>query len=66
MCQLGLTVSVVLQGFNQEDLEDKKETTERQQQQMEYSDSDEGIDRSGQEYIPSTVLSFVMSCCHVL
>ncbi|XP_028275582.1 protein IWS1 homolog isoform X2 [Parambassis ranga] len=36
-------------GFNQEDLEDKKETKERQQQQMEYSDSDEGIDRSGQD-----------------
>lgn len=37
-----------LQGFNQEDLEgDKKEV--KKQQVQEESDSDEGVDRSGQE-----------------
>ncbi|XP_023152942.1 protein IWS1 homolog isoform X1 [Amphiprion ocellaris] len=37
-------------GFNQEDLEgDKKEATEKQQQVEEDSDSDEGVDRSGQD-----------------
>jgi len=37
---------VLLQGFNQEDLEgDKKEAQEQQQE----SDSDDGVDRSGQE-----------------
>lgn len=41
---------VSLQGFNQEDLEgDKKESKEKQQQVEEDSDSDEGVDRSGQE-----------------
>jgi len=44
-----LTNRLLLQGFNQEDLEaDKKETKEKQQVQEE-SDSDEGVDRSGQE-----------------
>uniref|UniRef100_A0A3Q1FDA2 Interacts with SUPT6H, CTD assembly factor 1 n=1 Tax=Acanthochromis polyacanthus TaxID=80966 RepID=A0A3Q1FDA2_9TELE len=37
-------------GFNQEDLEgDKKQAKEKQQQMEEDSDSDEGIDRSGQD-----------------
>ncbi|XP_067451706.1 protein IWS1 homolog isoform X1 [Thunnus thynnus] len=37
-------------GFNQEDLEgDKKEAKEKQQQVEEDSDSDEGVDRSGQD-----------------
>ncbi|XP_037630679.1 protein IWS1 homolog isoform X2 [Sebastes umbrosus] len=36
-------------GFNQEDLEDKKELKEKQQQVEEESDSDEGVDRSGQD-----------------
>lgn len=36
-------------GFNQEDLEDKKELKEKQQQAEEESDSDEGVDRSGQD-----------------
>lgn len=37
-------------GFNQEDLEgEKKETKEKQQQVEEESDSDEGVDRSGQD-----------------
>ncbi|XP_047449347.1 protein IWS1 homolog isoform X3 [Mugil cephalus] len=37
-------------GFNQEELEgDKKEAKERQQQVDEDSDSDEGVDRSGQD-----------------
>lgn len=41
---------VLLQGFNQEDLEgDKKEAKEQQEQQQEESDSDDGVDRSGQE-----------------
>ncbi len=41
---------LLLQGFNQEDLEgDKKETGERQQLVEEESDSDEDVDRSGQE-----------------
>lgn len=38
-----------LQGFNQEDLEDKKESKKETQEQMEESDSDDGVDRSGQE-----------------
>lgn len=40
-----------LQGFNQEDLEgDKKESKEQKQREVEEeSDSDDGIDRSGQE-----------------
>eukprot|EP00064_Thunnus_orientalis_P006656 superscaffoldBa00000702_g6674 len=39
-------------GFNQEDLEgDKKEAKEKQQQVEEDSDSDEGVDRSGQELV---------------
>lgn len=42
----------LLQGFNQEDLEgDKKQAKERQQQVDEDSDSDEGVDRSGQELV---------------
>ncbi|XP_023283945.1 protein IWS1 homolog [Seriola lalandi dorsalis] len=37
-------------GFNQEDLEGaKKEAREKQHQLEEESDSDEGVDRSGQE-----------------
>ncbi|XP_027135943.1 protein IWS1 homolog isoform X1 [Larimichthys crocea] len=37
-------------GFNQEDLDgDKKEAKERQQQVEEDSDSDDGVDRSGQD-----------------
>lgn len=37
-------------GFNQEDLDgDKKEAKERQQQMEEDSDSDDGVDRSGQD-----------------
>lgn len=36
-------------GFNQEDLEG--ESKEKQQQQLEESDSDEGIDRSGQDFM---------------
>ncbi|XP_070826593.1 protein IWS1 homolog [Chaetodon trifascialis] len=37
-------------GFNQEDLEeDKKESMEKQQRAEEESDSDDGIDRSGQD-----------------
>lgn len=41
---------LLLQGFNQEDLEaDKKEASGKQQQQEEDSDSDEGVDRSGHE-----------------
>ncbi|XP_053177453.1 protein IWS1 homolog [Scomber japonicus] len=37
-------------GFNQEDLEgDKKEAQQKQQQLQEDSDSDEGVDRSGQD-----------------
>lgn len=37
-------------GFNQEDLEgDKKEAKEKQQRAEEESDSDEGVDRSGQD-----------------
>ncbi|XP_008285443.1 protein IWS1 homolog isoform X1 [Stegastes partitus] len=37
-------------GFNQEDLEgDKKQAKEKQQQMEEESDSDEGVDRSGQD-----------------
>lgn len=49
--QLVSPVSVLhLQGFNQEDLEgDKKVSTEKKQQVEEESDSDEGVDRSGQE-----------------
>lgn len=45
------SVSVLFaQGFNQEDLEgDKKEAKEAQQQVEEESDSDDGVDRSGQE-----------------
>nr|XP_057935573.1 protein IWS1 homolog [Doryrhamphus excisus] len=35
-------------GFNQEDLEEKKETKEKQQMEEE-SDSDEGVNRSGQD-----------------
>ncbi|KAM6988215.1 protein IWS1 homolog isoform 1-T1 [Tautogolabrus adspersus] len=40
-------------GFNQEDLEgDKKEAKEKQQQQVEdESESDEGVDRSGQDFM---------------
>lgn len=38
----------LLQGFNQEDLDaDKKESKERPQ--VEESDSDEGVERGGQE-----------------
>lgn len=41
---------LLLQGFNQEDLEgEKKESKERKLQVEEESDSDEGVDRSGQE-----------------
>ncbi len=38
-----------LQGFNQEDLEGDKKEAKRQEQVEEESDSDEGVDRSGQE-----------------
>lgn len=42
----------MLQGFNQEDLEaEKKESKEKKQQVQEESDSDDGVDRSGQEYV---------------
>lgn len=44
-----LAVCPLLQGFNQEDLEGEKEQVKKKQQVEEESDSDEGVDRSGQE-----------------
>uniref|UniRef100_A0A672H8A0 Protein IWS1 homolog n=1 Tax=Salarias fasciatus TaxID=181472 RepID=A0A672H8A0_SALFA len=38
-------------GFNQEDLEGDKQAKEQQQQPEDDSDSDEGVDRGGQDYM---------------
>lgn len=46
---LSLLFFLHLQGFNQEDLEGDKKESKRQEQVEEESDSDEGVDRSGQE-----------------
>lgn len=40
---------LLLQGFNQEELEADNKQPKEQQQAVEESDSDEGVDRSGQE-----------------
>lgn len=39
----------LLQGFNQEELEADSKQPKQQQQAADESDSDEGVDRSGQE-----------------